>query len=61
MASYLLMDKSNTWVCEEVCVSTIKEMVSLSPLSQPEELPLDFLELEAVGEAICISVCFSYG
>lgn len=26
MASYLLMDKSNTWVCEEVGVSTLGEM-----------------------------------
>lgn len=32
IASYLLMDKSNTWVCEEVGVSTIREMGSLSRL-----------------------------
>ena len=68
MASYLLMDKSNTWVCEEVGVSTIREMESLSPLpptrgtapglSWVTRQKPSTLELEAIGEAICVSLFF---
>lgn len=45
MASYLLMDKSNTWVCGEVGVSTLRADGPVWPilLRKDRGAPLAFL------------------